>query len=697
MTRSHKYALQHRVRPVAAPLTAAVGLALAAQQLQAATITVDTLADTNAPGTCSLRSAIQAANQDTAYAGCAAGEAGSDTIEFAGISGVIELQATPGLSLLTISSDLIINGPGMDQLEIRPADGVSNRVLGIYAPADSVTINNLTIANGYTDVFDGGGIFSACRALTLNSVRLSNNASTANGGGLFHRPETIGSLTIQDSIITGNTAGFQGGGFGVNGSVVQVTGTAFYDNVAGNNGGGAFLSSPNPFTLIGNVFDGNQGASGGGLFLRANEALVQDTVFTGNSASGLGGGMTATTLGSATGSLDIRDNLFEMNSAPNGGGLAMVVFENTGDMSASVLYNRFYDNSASDSGGALFMNAQTGVTVTVGEGVALGNTAVNDGGFMTADLDGNALSIRGLQASNNEAGRRGGAAFIFAEALAEITLEGSVLSNNRAQPLGSDGKGGALYLYGNPGEFAVLESVLSSNRASQSGGGLYLNVDWTGAGAGTPPCRVKYSQISNNQASDGAGAALDQNEGACWFIASTISGNTATIAGGGIFHYGSGPVAVVESTVAFNTAPNGGGIYNYGKYESRTSVLGSIISDNAASTQGPDILGTNTADVSASFSLISDTSDSQLVDVGNNVLNQSAQLQPLANNGGPTLTHAILAGSPAIDAGSTSLGPTPYDQRGAPFARLIGDAMDMGAYEQQTPVPLFSDRFEEQP
>ena len=60
-------------------------------------------------------------------------------------------------------------------------------------------------------------------------------------------------------------------------------------------------------------------------------------------------------------------------------------------------------------------------------------------------------------------------------------------------------------------------------------------------------------------------------------------------------------------------------------------------------------------------------------------------LAPLADNGGPTLTHALLEGSPAIDAGDPSFTPPPdYDQRGVGFPRVLGDAIDMGAFELLT-------------
>ena len=62
------------------------------------------------------------------------------------------------------------------------------------------------------------------------------------------------------------------------------------------------------------------------------------------------------------------------------------------------------------------------------------------------------------------------------------------------------------------------------------------------------------------------------------------------------------------------------------------------------------------------------------------ILAQDPLLAPLASNGGPTATHALLSGSPAIDAGNNSQGAS-FDQRGSGYSRVIGAAPDIGAYE----------------
>ena len=102
--------------------------------------------------------------------------------------------------------------------------------------------------------------------------------------------------------------------------------------------------------------------------------------------------------------------------------------------------------------------------------------------------------------------------------------------------------------------------------------------------------------------------------------------------------------------------------------------------------------------MTVNYSLIGDTSGSGITagtGVGN-ILNQSAGLGPLVDNGGPTLTHALLEGSLAIDAGNPSIDfdDNEFDQRGKPFFRVFdteggGARIDIGAFEVQTLPVLF--------
>ena len=168
---------------------------------------------------------------------------------------------------------------------------------------------------------------------------------------------------------------------------------------------------------------------------------------------------------------------------------------------------------------------------------------------------------------------------------------------------------------------------------------------------------------------------------------STVSTNTTSggdqEAGGGVFN--SATVNLNNSTIAFNTAAAGagGGVENVGT----ATAVSTIFGDNTAATDA-DFSGT----VTASASLFEDLTGATILAgaLGPNIVGVDPNLGPLANNGGPTQTHALLAGSPAIDRGVNPLGLI-FDQRGFFFLRTIdgnGDGTaiaDIGAFEVQVP------------
>ena len=139
---------------------------------------------------------------------------------------------------------------------------------------------------------------------------------------------------------------------------------------------------------------------------------------------------------------------------------------------------------------------------------------------------------------------------------------------------------------------------------------------------------------------------------------STISGNSGFI-GGGIF-FVAGTMNITSSTIAGNNVNGrGGGIYQVGG--GALTIGNTIVASNTAAGAFPDIFR---AVASQGNNLIGNTSGSGGF-LPSDLLNVNPLLGPLQDNGGPTKTHALLVGSPALDAGNPTVvfNPAEFDQR----------------------------------
>ncbi|HEY0430720.1 MAG TPA: choice-of-anchor Q domain-containing protein, partial [Pyrinomonadaceae bacterium] len=194
----------------------------------------------------------------------------------------------------------------------------------------------------------------------------------------------------------------------------------------------------------------------------------------------------------------------------------------------------------------------------------------------------------------------------------------------------------------------------------------------------------------------GGGGAATINGGRLTIINSTFSGNTGTN-GGGLLILGGGPLDLINATVTNNNADgntgvgscsvdgDGGGIGGPTMPGSGISLRNSIVAGNQdCNSNNPNIT------LAGSFN-----------NLGNNLTSGNPLLSPLANNGGPTFTHALMGISPAIDAGNNCVFDNTCipavgvaltaDQRGPGFSRKVNGnpnpdiVVDIGAYERQTP------------
>jgi hypothetical protein len=235
----------------------------------------------------------------------------------------------------------------------------------------------------------------------------------------------------------------------------------------------------------------------------------------------------------------------------------------------------------------------------------------------------------------------------------------------------------------------VNSCAVTGNSATDSkyaGGGIFNDGSCCSGGSGPATLTVMNSTISGNSANAGFGGGI-MNLGlgfpATLAVSnSTITGNTARDqAGGGGIDTSSDGQAV--ATVANSTLSNNfgyAGIINDGEL----TIGNTILKAGARPTIIKVGFGHTT---SAGYNLSSDNADGLLNGPGDQI-NTEPMLGPLQDNGGPTLTHALLPGSPAIDAGNPNFTPPPFfDQRGPGFDRVVNGRIDKGSFEVQGPTP----------
>ena len=304
----------------------------------------------------------------------------------------------------------------------------------------------------------------------------------------------------------------------------------------------------------------------------------------------------------------------------------------------------------------------------------------------------------------------------------QVTVDNSTFSNSREDWIysGAIGSGYSVSAYNS--------TFTNNGNAITSGGQLYVencvlnnNGEYRYAIQTGPQSVgiIKNTIIANNLEFGWGG--VGNTEGTLSIINSTITGNILGVIteGGNLFvtnstvsgnnypypsnQYGAGiyskptyngigaQVVVTNSTIVNNNATwEGGGIRN--SFNCSLTLRNSIVAGNTASDDSSDIFGTV---ISEGNNLIGNTTGSTGW-IASDLLNVNPLLGSLANNGGPSMTHALLNGSPAIDAGNNSLAVDPQtqmflssDQRG--FPRLVGVAVDIGAYEStQTSSPVIA-------
>lgn len=679
-----------------------------------------TIAIGDLPGTdtvTSLREALCVANNS----------ADDETITFApAVTGTITLTS----GALSIFRGVTITGPGAATLTIS-----GNNASGVFNINDGgmVAISGLTIGNGSAG--GGGGLFTNNSTVTLTNVVVSGNRAGVFGGGLYL---DTGSLTLVSSTVSRNSAGSRGGGIFNSAGTLDLQGTTVQENTSDDATGGIY--NYNGTLLITNsAVQRNSAPNGiGGISNVLGSATIAASFVDGNTTTGPGGGI------GNSGTLALNSSTVSNNVASGDGGGLYNTGTLTGDRAA------FYNNQSGGNGGGIYNTGSltlAGGSITlsqaVGDGGGLDNHAgtvsltgvtleynaagIAAGRVTPAQLSGQggaifsttlvptglangtpvvALSLNNATVANNHASEGGGIAIESGTA----SIQNSTITANESATIG----GGVASL----GQLAILTSTIGLNHAGSSGGGIFTN----------GPLSVSGSTVEGNSADQGGGG-IEIYGNTVAVLGSTINGNTAVERGGGINNI-SGSLTAANTTISGNrTDGPGGGIAsntcattltfvtitgNHADYDG-TGAVG----DGGLYFQQPEF-GVACVAMTMESSIVAGNHDDSttvmftadcvgpLVSTGNNVFMEGGgcPISPddatyttgfdtvldltLADNGGPTKTHALPPGSIAIDFGdATACAASPVnaqDQRGT--IRPQGSGCDSGAYEFTEESPL---------
>ena len=304
-------------------------------------------------------------------------------------------------------------------------------------------------------------------------------------------------------------------------------------------------------------------------------------------------------------------------------------------------------------GGGIF----TSGPLIIQGGSVTGNTAVTSGGGIYVNTGaGNSLTATGTSITNNTAGQDGGGIY----ASGPVSLMGVNLSNNTA----TQGGGGGMFA--TAATASLADSTVGGNQSTGSGGGLAVI---------SSQLTVSRSTFSTNRSHAGAltglGGGIFMSSSSGSLTNSTLAGNSAD-SGGGLYT-ASSSLSVGSATIAGNSAPTGAGVFvaatsSLGLHNTILAYTPSNCTGNVTS-QGYNI----------------DTANTCTLTGPGDQPNTDPNLLPLGNNGGSTQTMALLATSPAINAGDPACPPPGTDQRGT--SRPQGPRCDIGAYEFVSSIP----------
>jgi hypothetical protein len=596
----------------------------------------------------------------------------------------------------------------------------------VYPPSELTRpVGGLCGDGGAGGNASGGGIFMSASSLqiaTLSGVDASGNRSTAGSGGQGAIADRVGAGV-------GGKGGSDSGAGGAGGSVTgagladinygltvnasSMSASKFNSNTgtAGAGGAGGGQSGQDPNTSYGGN-GGNGGAAVGGGIAVENElsGKLNTLALSISGVSASKNQMTAGT-GGAGGGAGTWDHDHILGGSGGSGGQAagggLYVFASNSAVNTTSISNATLANNILNAGfGA---DAGPGASATTGtaagqfatggdggdaQGGGLYNNSLNTTSAGTLSISGSTMSGNQLTAGNGALGATG--------------------TTSNGGPGGNGGNGGNAegggFFDGNSATLIVVNSTigglsLSSQSATANSNSLIAGSGGAGSDGGTPKgvSAADGGNGGNAGNTEGGGAYVSSSN--AYFVNDTIINNQSTDPGlAGAPGSGAGNGGKPGKAGA-NGVGEGGG---YFAAAGANQVGNSILDLNAATTTGADVdgiftsLGTNILGSTAGAGGTNGFNTT----TGTDIIATQAQLNlgPLLNNGGPTLTDALLNNkngkSVAIDAGNNALittttnpwynlfGSTPTDQRGSGFPRIddVNNKVDIGSVELNLPT-----------
>ncbi|MCK6578929.1 MAG: hypothetical protein L6Q98_12565 [Anaerolineae bacterium] len=636
-----------------------------------------------------------------------------------------------GLPAITSGSGaLTINGNGAT-IERSFAGGTPDFRIFYLNGGSNLALNRVRLTNGRSPGSSGGGIYNDGGALTLTESTVDANTAS-NGAGIFNAG---GSTTILlSSTVSNNVATNYGGGVVNSSATLHVINSTISGNSAtgtGSSGGGGAIDSfgaSADLSIRNSTITNNTAvapnAARSGVWYEDGGAYIDNNIISGNS-----GGNNCKIDGAGWSPFDsIEDGTtcgFNNNANPLLGPLA----NNGGPtlthtlLPGSPAINKGYNDSSDDQFGAPLAFDQRGSgfprildgTVDLGAYESSCSFAFPVT-IAASDVTGliNAVTCANLSPANDVINLTNSTYTLTASSAFEIGLPpivtaataGTLTINGDGATITRSSAGGTpdfKFFEVTTGANLTLNRVTLTNGRAQVGGAIFsdgtltitnstIRDSWALAGGaisqtGGATTILMNSLIASNQA-ERYGGAFDMSSGTMFIINSTISGNAVTgidagYGGGAMDLYNSPTVTIINSTITDNASV-------------QAARSGIWLENGTLTIQNSIVAGNNGAN---NCNITGGT----LVDNGNNIDNGTScgfgagsfpntnpQLAALANNGGFTFTHALLPGSPAINAGSNALAvdhlgaALTTDQRGTGFPRINNTTVDIGAFESST-------------